>query len=243
MRYWLAKLKIESDTDFSEGQVLLFDKPLYWTSFDLVKKVKNLIRNNFGISKIKVGHAGTLDPLASGLMIICTGRATKTIGLLQDHDKEYLATFHLGATTPSYDLETEIEDKKDTTGITEERVREILAGFIGEQEQVPPIFSAKNIDGKRAYDYARRGIEREMKPNRVFFHTMELLEYRMPEIDVITRCSKGTYIRSLAHDIGEKLGCGAYLSGLRRTSIGDYKVKDAFEIEEFEKIISLLKQK
>ena len=239
----MAKLIIDRDTDFLEGQVLLFDKPLYWTSFDLVKKVKNLIRNSLEIKKIKVGHAGTLDPLASGLMIICTGRATKTISQLQDHDKEYIASFHLGATTPSYDLETETGNRKDISGITEEAVRETLDRFLGEQQQVPPLFSAKNIDGKRAYDYARKGIEMEMRSNRVYFHTMKLLEYRMPEIVVSTLCSKGTYIRSLARDIGEDLGCGAYLSGLRRTSIGDYKVEDAFEIEEFEKILLGLKQK
>jgi len=239
----LAKLIIDRDTDFLEGQVLLFDKPLYWTSFDLVKKVKNLIRNSLEIKKIKVGHAGTLDPLASGLMIICTGRATKTISQLQDHDKEYIASFHLGATTPSYDLETETGNRKDISGITEEAVRETLDRFLGEQQQVPPLFSAKNIDGKRAYDYARKGIEMEMRSNRVYFHTMKLLEYRMPEIVVSTLCSKGTYIRSLARDIGEDLGCGAYLSGLRRTSIGDYMVEDAFEIEEFEKILLDLKQK
>jgi len=238
----LAKVIIDPGTDFSEGQVLLFDKPLYWTSFDLVKKVKNLIRNSTGIKKIKVGHAGTLDPLASGLMIICTGRATKTISLLQDKDKEYISTFHLGATTPSYDLETEIDNRKDISGITEELIRETLDSFIGEQQQVPPVYSAKNIEGKRAYEYARKGVEMEMRSNTVFFRTMELLEFRMPEIVVKTRCSKGTYIRSLARDIGEKLGCGAHLSGLRRTSIGEYTVEDAFGLEEFEKILNELKQ-
>lgn len=238
----MAKVIIDPGTDFSEGQVLLFDKPLYWTSFDLVKKVKNLIRNSTGIKKIKVGHAGTLDPLASGLMIICTGRATKTISLLQDKDKEYISTFHLGATTPSYDLETEIDNRKDISGITEELIRETLDSFIGEQQQVPPVYSAKNIEGKRAYEYARKGVEMEMRSNTVFFRTMELLEFRMPEIVVKTRCSKGTYIRSLARDIGEKLGCGAHLSGLRRTSIGEYTVEDAFGLEEFEKILNELKQ-
>jgi len=239
----LDKLKINTDTDFSEGQVLLFDKPLYWTSFDLVKKVKNLIRNSFGIKKIKVGHAGTLDPLASGLMIICTGRATKTISLIQDHDKEYIATFHLGATTASFDLETEIVNKRDTSLITEEAVRAVLASFLGEQQQVPPLFSAKNIDGKRAYDYARKGVEMEMRSNTVCFHVLEIQEFRMPEIVVRIRCSKGTYVRSLARDIGDKLGCGAYLSGLRRTSIGDYSVDNAYDIEAFAKIMNDLKQK
>lgn len=239
----MDKLKINTDTDFSEGQVLLFDKPLYWTSFDLVKKVKNLIRNSFGIKKIKVGHAGTLDPLASGLMIICTGRATKTISLIQDHDKEYIATFHLGATTASFDLETEIVNKRDTSLITEEAVRAVLASFLGEQQQVPPLFSAKNIDGKRAYDYARKGVEIQMRSNTVCFHVLEIMDFRMPEIVVRIRCSKGTYVRSLARDIGEKLGCGAYLSGLRRTSIGDYSVDNAYDIEEFAKIMNDLKQK
>lgn len=236
----MDKILINRETDFTEGKVLLFNKPLYWTSFDLVKKVKNLVRNSFGIKKIKVGHAGTLDPLASGLMIICTGKSTKIISTLQDHDKEYVATFHLGATTPSFDLETEIDNRYDTSGITEERVRNILSGFVGEQLQVPPLFSAKNIDGKRAYEYARRGIEMEMRANTVFFHEIELIEYRMPEIVVRIKCSKGTYIRSLARDIGEKLDCGAYLSGLIRTSVGDFRLENALEIEEFEKILNSL---
>lgn len=229
-------------TDFLEGQLLLFDKPLYWTSFDLVKKVKNLIRNTYGIKKIKVGHAGTLDPLASGLMIICTGKFTKRINELQDHDKEYLASFHLGATTPSFDLETEVDSRFDISGVTEESVKRVLEGFLGEQQQIPPLFSAKNIDGKRAYEYARRGIDIELKANRVFFHEIELVGFNLPEIEVRTRCSKGTYIRSMARDIGQKLACGAYLSSLRRTAIGDYTVENAIDIQDFENILRSLKQ-
>lgn len=228
--------------EFLEGQVLLFNKPLYWTSFDLVAKVRNIIRNRYKIKKIKVGHAGTLDPLASGLMIICTGKFTRKISSMQDHDKEYVATLHLGATTPSFDLETEIDSTFDVSGITREKVVSALDQFKGEQQQVPPTFSAKNIDGKRAYEYARRGVEMEMKPNTVFFHYIELVDYQLPEVVVRVRCSKGTYIRSFARDLGEKLGCGAYLSGLSRTAIGEYRLEKALTIEEFENIVNSTKQ-
>lgn len=232
---------IDTNTDFLEGQILLFNKALYWTSFDLVQKVRNLIRRTYGIKKIKVGHAGTLDPLASGLMIICTGKATKQISSMQDYDKEYIATFHLGATTPSFDLETEIDHKYDISGISEEKVIEVLSTFEGEQQQVPPIFSAKNIDGKRAYEYARKGVEIELKPRSVNFSSIDLLEYRLPEIKVKIACSKGTYIRSFARDIGLKLGCGAYLSALERTKVGIYSVDNSMVIEEFENSLNSLK--
>lgn len=233
---------IDRDTDFLEGQILLFNKALYWTSFDLVQKVRNIIRRTYGIKKIKVGHAGTLDPLASGLMIICTGKATKQINLFQNHDKEYIATFHIGASTPSYDLETEIDQKYDISGINKEMVLEALASFEGEQQQVPPLFSAKNIDGKRAYEYARKGIMMELKSNSVYFGKIELLEYRLPEIVVKIACSKGTYIRSFARDLGLSLGCGAYLSALERTKIGSYSVDNSMLIEEFENRLNSLKQ-
>ncbi|MCU0362032.1 MAG: tRNA pseudouridine(55) synthase TruB [Bacteroidales bacterium] len=227
---------------FEEGQVLLFDKPLYWTSFDLVNKVRIMIRSAFGIKKIKVGHAGTLDPLASGLMIICTGRATKKIDSFRDLDKEYVATIKAGATTPSYDLETETDAAYPTDHITEELVIKALESFLGEQMQVPPAYSAKQIDGKRSYEFARKGIEREIKPVSVVFREMELLSFRMPEIRVRIVCSKGTYIRTFAHDLGKALGSGCYLSALERTAIGSLRVSEAYNLEKFENFIEQMKQ-
>jgi len=232
----------EKATPFEEGQILLFDKPLYWTSFDLVNKVRIMIRSEFGIKKIKVGHAGTLDPLASGLLIICTGRATKRIEEFRDLDKEYVAKVHFGETTPSYDLETEINGRFPVEQISEIGVLTALSGFLGEQEQVPPVHSAKMIGGKRAYEFARKGIHQEMIPVKVFFREVELVSYGIPETTVRILCSKGTYIRSFARDLGKVLGSGAYLSSLERTAIGPYLVKDAFSIEKFENIIKELKQ-
>ena len=225
---------------FEEGQVLLFDKPLYWTSFDLVNKVRIMIRSRFKIKKIKVGHAGTLDPLASGLMIICTGKATKRISEFSDPDKEYIATFHFGETTPSFDLETETNGSYQTDHITEELVREVLIGFLGEQKQLPPMHSAKFIEGKRAYDYARKGESRELKPVIVVFREIELLSFGMPEIIIRIVCSKGTYIRSFARDLGMALKSGCYLSALERCSIGDFHLKNAWNIEKFEKYLEQL---
>ena len=225
---------------FEEGQVLLFDKPLYWTSFDLVNKVRIMIRSRFKIKKIKVGHAGTLDPLASGLMIIRTGKATKRISEFSDPDKEYIATFHFGETTPSFDLETETNGSYQTDHITEELVREVLIGFLGEQKQLPPMHSAKFIEGKRAYDYARKGESRELKPVIVVFREIELLSFGMPEIKIRIVCSKGTYIRSFARDLGMALKSGCYLSALERCSIGDFHLKNAWNIEKFEKYLEQL---
>ncbi|MEE4213629.1 MAG: tRNA pseudouridine(55) synthase TruB [Bacteroidales bacterium] len=225
---------INKQTDFLEGQLLLFDKPLYWTSFDLVKKVKNIIRNTYGYKKIKVGHAGTLDPLASGLMIICTGKYTRRIGELQDRNKEYIATLHLGETTPSFDLETEVDARFETGHIKRELIGQALEHFLGEYQQVPPVFSAKNINGRRAYDYARKGIDVKMEARRVFFHELELLDFDLPLVKIRILCSKGTYIRSFARDFGSYLGSGAYLSELKRTAIGEYKLEDAVQIIEFE---------
>lgn len=219
--------------NFQEGEVVLFNKPLYWTSFDLVNKVRNVIRSTFGIKKIKVGHAGTLDPLASGLMIICTGRATKKIDEFRDLDKEYIATFHLGETTPSFDLETETDNHYPTSHITEDLVRETLLSFLGEQKQVPPMYSAKLIAGKRAYEFAREGVYKELEPVTVFFREIELISCQLPNIVVRLVCSKGTYIRSFARDFGKALQSGSYLSALERTSIGGYKVKDAYNIDDF----------
>lgn len=225
---------------FLAGKVLSFDKPLNWTSFNLVKKVKNLIRNNLDIEKIKVGHAGTLDPLATGLLLICSGKATKSIQQLQDLEKEYIATIHLGETTPSFDLETEVDQVFDTSSITKEKVVEAVKGFIGESEQIPPMFSAKNINGKRAYDLARKGEIRELKASKIFISNIEVLDFTMPDLKIKVSCSKGTYIRSLARDIGIALENGAYLSKLVRTRIGDYQLDKAMSIEEFEKNIIIL---
>lgn len=228
---------------FEEGQVLLFNKPVYWTSFDLVNKVRIMIRSTFGIKKIKVGHAGTLDPLASGLMIVCTGRATKKIDEFRDLDKEYIATIHLGETTPSFDLETEVDNHYNTEQITEEFARRTLDGFLGEQMQVPPVYSAKLISGKRAYEFARKGIEQRMEPVSVFFREIELLSFGMPETKIRVVCSKGTYIRSFARDFGLALNSGGYLSSLERTGIGSYNLSKAYNLETFQSYIEQLKSR
>ena len=231
----------DKPTVFEEGQVLLFNKPLYWTSFDLVNKVRIIIRSTLGVKKIKVGHAGTLDPLASGLMIICTGRDTKKIDEFRDLDKEYVAAIHLGATTPSFDLETETDKQYPTGHITEDFTRKVLKGFLGEQMQVPPIFSAKLISGKRAYEYARKGIAKTLEPVPVYFREIELLSYNLPEIKIRLVCSKGTYIRSFARDVGMALGSGGYLSALERTAIGSFHVSKAYEIENFKEYVVQMK--
>lgn len=233
----------EKITSFEEGEVLLFDKPLYWTSFDLVNKVRIILGSRLGLKKIKVGHAGTLDPLASGLMIICTGKATKRIEEFRDLDKEYIADIHLGGTTSSYDLETEINGSFPTDHITEDLVKTTLEKFIGEQNQMPPLHSAKFIDGKRAYEYARKGIEKELTPVSIVFRDIELLSYDMPVIKVRILCSKGTYVRSFARDLGKSLESGAYLSSLVRTGIGNYKLENSFSLENFEKFLEEMKQK
>ena len=219
--------------NFQEGEVLLFNKPLYWTSFDLVNKIRILLRSSLDLKKIKVGHAGTLDPLASGLMIICIGKATKKIDTFRDLDKEYVATFHLGKTTPSFDLETETDNSYPTGHITERLVRDVLKGFLGEQKQVPPMYSAKLIAGKRAYEFARQGIEKKLEPVTVFFREIELISFEIPEIKIRVVCSKGTYIRSFARDFGIALMSGSYLSTLERTAIGSYRVVDSYSLEKF----------
>ncbi len=231
----------EQKNFFEEGQILSFDKPLYWTSFDLVNKVRIMIRSAFGLKKIKVGHAGTLDPLASGLVIICTGKATKKIDEFRDLDKEYVATFHMGETTPSFDLETVTDNYYPTDHITEELVIKALDGFRGEQQQLPPIYSAKLIEGKRAYEFARKGQMKELDTVAVFFHEIELLSFNLPDIKLRLLCSKGTYIRSFARDFGIALGSGACLSALERTAIGSFKVKDSFTLETFGEYIQKIK--
>jgi tRNA pseudouridine55 synthase len=231
----------EKLTFFEEGQVLLFNKPLYWTSFDLVAKVRNILRSTQKLKKIKVGHAGTLDPLATGLMIICTGRSTKKIDQFRDQEKEYVATFHVGATTPSYDLETETDNSYPTSHIDEKLVLEKLAGFLGEQKQLPPMYSAKQIDGKRAYEFARKGIEKELTPVTIVFYEIELLSFSVPDIKVRLKCSKGTYIRSFARDLGLALESGCYLAALERTAIGDYNVSKAWDLEKFHEYCEQMK--
>ncbi len=219
-----------------DGQELLFNKPYEWTSFDLVKKVRARLRHKYGIRKIKVGHAGTLDPLATGLMIICTGRSTKKLVNFQDLGKSYLAGIRLGATTPSFDLEMEIDAEYPTEHITKELITEALKSFLGPQLQIPPQFSAKKIQGKRAYDLAREGLKADIKPQSIVIDEIELIDYNLPDITVRVACSKGTYIRSLARDLGEAVNSGAHLFSLVRTSIGPYLLKDAHEIENLENI-------
>lgn len=222
-----------SEEEFKAGQILLFDKPLEWTSFQLVNKVRWLIKRNFGIKKIKVGHAGTLDPLATGLLILCTGKATKQIESLQGQEKEYTGSFTLGATTPSYDMETEIDAEFPVEHLSEEEIRKATANFIGEIQQYPPVFSALKKDGKRLYDYARNNEEVEIPSRTVTISEFEITKVELPKVEFRVVCSKGTYIRSLAHDFGKKLTSGAYLSSLRRTRIGNYRVQDALTIESF----------
>lgn len=219
--------------DFKNGQVLLIDKPLTWTSFQAVNKLRWEIRKAFSIKKIKVGHAGTLDPLATGLLIICTGKMTKQIHTFQGQDKEYTGTFILGSTTPSYDLETEINGTFSTEHITESLIHTTTRQFIGDIEQYPPIFSALKKDGKRLYDYAREGKDVEIKSRKVQISEFEITNINGNAVDFRVICSKGTYIRSLAHDFGKALHSGAHLSVLRRTKIGEFDVTNAVSPVDF----------
>lgn len=220
--------------NFKEGEVLYFDKPYRWTSFALVNKIRYHVSRKLGVKKIKVGHAGTLDPLATGVMIVCTGKATKRIEEFQYHTKEYVATLQLGATTPSYDLEKEIDATYPTGHITRELVEETLQRFVGTIEQVPPAFSACKVDGKRAYELARKGDEVQLKPKTLVIDEIELLECALPEIKIRVVCSKGTYIRALARDIGEALHSGAHLTALCRTRVGEVTLENCMKVEDFE---------
>lgn len=220
--------------DYLKGKILYFDKPLGFTSFYLVKKVRYALSRKLHVKKIKVGHAGTLDPLASGVMIICTGKATKLIDKFQYQTKEYIATIMLGATTLSFDLETPIDRTFDTSHVSEEMVREVLTRFIGRIEQVPPAFSACKVQGKRAYELARKGETPELRPKILVIDEIELLSCALPEIKIRVVCSKGTYIRALARDIGEALQCGGHLTGLIRTRIGEITLDRCISLEEFE---------
>ena len=224
--------------DFISGEIIGIDKPLGWTSFDAVKRLRGAIQRRLKLKKFKVGHAGTLDPLATGVLIICTGRATRDIETLQNGSKEYIATLRLGATTPSFDLETEIDATFDTSHVTEERVREVLPGFTGRIMQVPPVFSAVKVDGKRAYSLARKGRDVELKAKPLEISELELISAELPDITLRVVCSKGTYIRALARDIGEALGCGAHLIALRRTRVGDIRIENCLGIDQAVAIIS-----
>lgn len=219
--------------DYQAGQVLLIDKPLTWTSFQVVNKLRWEIRQAFNIKKIKVGHAGTLDPLATGLLVICTGKMTKQIDTFQGQIKEYTGTFVLGGITPSYDLETEVNETFETKHITEDLIHKTTAQFTGDIKQFPPIFSALKKDGKRLYEYARAGETVEIKSRSIHVSEFEITKIEGLNIDFRIVCSKGTYIRSLAHDFGKALQSGAHLSALRRTKIGDFNVENGVSVEEF----------
>ncbi len=219
--------------DYIAGEILYFNKPLTWTSFNLVNRVRGVLSRHLGVKKLKVGHAGTLDPLATGVMILCTGKATKLIESFQYQTKEYIATLQLGATTPSFDLEKEIDATYPTEHITEDLVRTTLQQFVGTIEQVPPTFSAVKIDGKRAYQYAREGMEVDIKPKTLVIDEIELIDCQLPSITIRVVCSKGTYIRALARDIGLALQSGAHLTALKRTRIGDITLDQCLEYEDF----------
>ena len=212
---------------------MAFDKPYEWTSFGLVAKVRYLLCKRLGVKKLKVGHAGTLDPLATGVLLVCTGKATKRIEELQAHTKEYVATLRLGATTPSFDFEKPVDAEYPTEHITREMVEETLNRFVGTIEQVPPVFSACKVNGSRAYDLARKGEEVELKAKTLVIDEMELLRCELPEIVIRVVCSKGTYIRALARDIGVALQSGAHLTALRRTRIGAVRVEDCLKLDDF----------
>ena len=228
-----------TEEDYKNGQVLLIDKPLEWTSFQAVNKIRWHIKQRFQIKKIKVGHAGTLDPLATGLLIICTGKQTKEITIYQGQVKEYTGTFTLGATTPSYDLETAIDNTFPTAHISTELIQETTQQFLGEIAQKPPIFSAIKMEGKRLYELARKGETAEIKSRKVTINEFEITNVNLPNVDFRVVCSKGTYIRSLAFDFGKALNSGGHLSALRRTKIGEFSVKNAKSIEDFIKTLEV----
>lgn len=218
--------------DFISGEIIGIDKPLGWTSFDAVKRIRGAIQRRLNVKKFKVGHAGTLDPLATGVLIICTGRATRDIERLQNGTKEYIATLQLGATTPSFDLEKEIDATYPWEHITQDMVREVLPTFTGHIMQVPPVYSAVKIDGKRAYKYARKGAEVELKAKPLVISELEMLPSELPELKLRIVCSKGTYIRALTRDIGIALGSGAHLTALCRTRVGDIRLADCMSVDE-----------
>lgn len=224
--------------DFRSGAVFVVDKPIEWTSFDVVNKIRNCLRKKYG--KIKVGHAGTLDPLATGVVIVCTGKETKEIERYMGGEKEYIAQITFGHTTPSFDLETDFDEAYDWEHLSREVLDEAILRFTGEIEQLPPVYSAVRINGERAYEKARRGDDVEMKPRQVFIRELEVVSVEMPVVTLRIVCSKGTYIRSLAHDLGQACGSGSHLSGLKRIRVGEFTLDKAFNMEE---LIEILKEK
>lgn len=231
--------------DLVEGSVLLVNKPLFWTSFDVVKKVKAIIektvRQHYEERKrVKVGHAGTLDPLAEGLMVLCTGRKTKILNTIQAAEKEYVTTMEFGKTTPSFDLETMFDREYTLSKLNRNNIEDTISKFTGEIDQVPPQYSAKSVKGRRAYKAARMGETTELKSSRIYINSIEILHYAWPVLTIRVVCSKGTYIRALARDIGEYMDTGAHIIGLKRTRIGDHHIKDAFSLEKFEQKIRYL---
>ena len=228
----------ETVEDFLDGQILLINKPLGWTSFDVVKKIKNLIRTKYSLKKIKVGHAGTLDPLATGLLVVCTGKFTKLISKIQGQEKTYIGTVTLGGTTPSYDLETKVDNNYETAHITEELIKETTTHFIGEIDQKPPIFSALKKGGERLYEKARRGEAIEIESRKITVKKFTITNIENLDVNFEIKCSKGTYIRSIAHDFGAALNSGGHLTKLCRTSIGEYQLSDAIDVENFKKLLN-----
>jgi tRNA pseudouridine55 synthase len=233
MRY-----KESKDFDFIRGEILVLNKPLDWTSFDLVQKVRNMLCRHLKIKKLKIGHAGTLDPKATGVMVLCSGKLTKQIDEIQADEKEYIALLKVGATTPSFDLETEEDEQFEIAHITRESLENILPSFVGAIEQVPPVYSAIKVDGKRAYQFARKGKEVEMKSKMLVVKEIEILRFELPEIELRIVCSKGTYIRALARDIGKALHSGAYLIGLQRIRIGGYTIEKSLDLTELADMLS-----
>lgn len=225
------------ESDFQEGRIILIHKPLRWTSFDVVNKIRFILKHTYGYPSLKIGHAGTLDPLATGLLIICTGKKTKEIATLQEYDKEYEARIVFGKTTPSFDLETAFDGEYPIDHITRELLEEKLKDFCGKIWQEPPMHSARHIRGKRAYDLARKGKINTLSKQQIEIHAIRLLSFSLPEATIFVRCSKGTYIRSLARDLGKASGSGAYLGGLVRIAVGPYRLENAITLEEFEKRI------
>jgi len=226
-------LDLSEENKYLSGQIILIDKPLEWTSFQVVNKIRHHIRKKYGLKKIKVGHAGTLDPLATGLLVICTGKATKRIAELQAGEKEYEVTMQLGVTSPSFDLETKPKPAGDYGHISEAQFKDVLSSFLGNTTQLPPMFSAVKVDGQRLYDLARKGETLELQPRAIHISEIELLSFETPIIRFSVRCSKGTYIRSLVSDIGIALGCGAVMTALRRTGSGENHIADALKIEDW----------
>ncbi len=226
--------------DFEKGEVLLIDKPLHWTSFDVVNKLRYKISKKVNVKRIKIGHAGTLDPLATGLLIICTGKMTKQIDTFQAQEKEYTGSFTVGSTTPSYDLETEIQFFADYQHLTQKEITEKTKEFIGTINQKPPIFSAIKVNGKALYHSARKGEEVEIPTKQITIHQFDITNIALPQIDFKVKCSKGTYIRSLANDFGQSLQTGAHLSSLKRTKIGDYSIENAYQLDNFLEIVDNL---